>query len=69
MYSVKPTILTSNYPFNTVKKNLQPGAIIHLEMNQTTATELGTLINYIKQKGYQFETLASILWENGTIEK
>lgn len=69
MYSVKPTILTSNYPFNTVKKNLQPGAIIHLEMNQTTATELGTLINYIKQKGYQFETLASILSENGTIEK
>ena len=40
MYTIKPTINTSNYPFLTVKKNLESGSIISFNLNDKTVKEL-----------------------------
>lgn len=69
MYTVRPTIITGSYPFQTVKNKLSKGAIIHFDINQTTLKELGPIIAYIKQKGYTIETLSEIISENRIIEK
>ncbi|MEG1495655.1 MAG: polysaccharide deacetylase family protein [Bacilli bacterium] len=69
MYTVRPTIITGSYPFLTVKRSITKGAIVNMELNTTTVKELGAIISYIKQKGYQLVTLKSILSENLIIEK
>ncbi len=69
MYTVKPTFQTGSYPYQTVKNHLQNGALYHLALNQTTVKELGAIIQYVKQKGYEIETLSQILSEDRTIEK
>lgn len=69
MYTVRPTIITGSYPFQTVKNKLKSGSLIHFDLNQTTLKELGPIIAYIKQKGYRIETLSEIISENRIIEK
>lgn len=69
MYTIRPTIITGNYPFQTIKQKIEKGAIIQLDLNETTIKELKTIIAYVKQKGYSIETLSNLINENRVIEK
>lgn len=63
MYTVRPTILTGNYPLTKIKNNIKNGAIISFDMTSVVKKELSVSINYIKQKGYKLETLSNLLSE------
>ena len=69
MYTIKPTIGVTNYPFLTVKNNLKPGSIISFNINSETVKELPSIITYIKQKGYTLVTLDQLINEKYYSEK
>ena len=69
MYTIKPTISISNYPFLTVKRNLTNGVIISFNLNDEVLKELPSIISYIKQKGYNIVTLSNLINENIVEEK
>lgn len=63
LHTVTPTIKITNNPFQEIKDKLQNGAIISLPINSIVETELPTIINYIKSRGYQLVTLQTLLSE------
>lgn len=63
LHTVTPTIKITNHPFQEIKDKLQNGAIISLPINSIVETELPTIINYIKSRGYQLVTLETLLSE------
>lgn len=63
LQTVRPTILTGNYPLTKIKNNLTNGAIISFDMTSIVRKELSVSINYIRQKGYDFLTLSELLSE------
>ena len=67
MYTIKPSISVTNYPFITVKHNLESGSIISFNINSDVIKELPSIISYIRQKGYELVNLNSLLTED--IEK
>ena len=70
MYTVKPTVsINSNYPFKTVKSNLESGKIISFSLNNQVLKELPTIISYIKQKGYDLVTIDELINEKFIAEK
>ena len=69
MYTIKPTVSISNYPFLTVKRNLTNGVIISFNLNDEVLKELPSIISYIKQKGYNIVTLSNLINENIVEEK
>lgn len=69
MYTVKPTVSISNYPFSTVKRELSNGSIISFNVNDNMVKELSTIISYIKQKGYDLVTLDQLINEKLVDEK
>ena len=60
LHTIIPTINTSINSFSLVKDKLQSGSIISLKSN---STNLNTIINYIKQRGYDLVTLEDLLIE------
>lgn len=69
MYTIKPTVSVSSYPFSTVKRKLGNGNIISFNLNDSIIKELPTIISYIKQKGYDMVTLQQLISENLVDEK
>lgn len=65
MYTVIPSFKLNS--FGDLKNQLESGVMI--EVNSNKISELSTIINYIKQKGYNIVTLSELLSENRTIEK
>ena len=63
MYTITPDIIGDDNPYMAVKDNLSSGSMILLSMNQDTIKELGTIIDYIKGKGFKIGTLSSLLSE------
>lgn len=63
MYTIIPSINTTNFPYNDVKTNLESGSIIRLNNNLYTLRELKYIINYIKQKGFDIVTLEDLIKE------
>lgn len=63
MFTIKPTINTSNYPFLTVKKNLESGSIISFNLNDKMIKELPSIISFITQKGFSIVTLEELVSE------
>lgn len=63
LQTVRPTILTGNYPLTKIKNNLTNGAIISFDMTSIVRKELSVSIHYIRQKGYDFLTLTELLSE------
>ncbi len=59
LHTVIPTIDTNN-SFNIIKKELEGGAIIGLK---NSSANLNTIVNYIKQKGYNLVRLDELLSE------
>ena len=60
LHTVIPTINTSINSFSLVKDKLQSGSIISLK---SSSNNLNTIINYIKQRGYNLVTLNDLLLE------
>lgn len=69
MHTIKPTVSVNNYPFTTVKNELESGSIISFNLNEQTLKELPSIISYIKQKGYDLVTLNELINENLVEEK
>lgn len=66
-YTIKPSIIIENSPLTQIKKNITSGSIISLKINEETIKELPLIITYIKQKGYQIDTLTNHLNEENEI--
>lgn len=64
LHTIIPTIKVGNYPYKEIKEKLENASIISLPVNQTTITELKTVLDYIKAKGYTLETLDVLLSES-----
>ena len=60
LHTIIPTINTSINSFSLIKDKLQSGSIISLKSN---SNNLNTIINYIKQRGYNLVTLENLLLE------
>ncbi len=69
MYTIKPTISVSKYPFITVKNNIKSGNIVSFNMNNETIKELPSIITYLKQKGYKLVSLDNLISEKYIDEK
>lgn len=69
MYTIKPTVSVNNYPFTTVKNELESGSIISFNLTDATIKELPSIISYIKQKGYDLVTLNELISEELVEEK
>lgn len=69
MHTIKPTVSVNNYPFTTVKNELESGSIISFNLTEQTLKELPSIISYIKQKGYELVTLNELINEKLVEEK
>lgn len=63
MYTIKPMVVSSVFPFTYIKQNLENGKIFSLDTNNYTLKQLDLIIKYVRQKGYDFVTLEEILNE------
>ena len=61
--TITPNIITEKTPLLDIKKKLEPGSMIKLEVNDTTKEELPSIIQFIKSKGYQLENLEHLIQE------
>ena len=62
-YTIKPIEISDNTPLADIKKILESGSILSLNINSRVRKELSTIIIYIKSKGYTIENLANHLLE------
>ncbi len=69
MYTIKPTVSPSSYPFLSVKRNLENGNLFSFNLNEATVKELPSIISYIKQKGYDIVTIRELISESRNLEK
>lgn len=68
LHTVIPTINTGNYPFNEIKKKINKGSIIGMDITSSVKIELPIIIDFIRQKGYVIDTLDNLLSEAGDIK-
>ena len=62
-FVIVPSIITKTTPTLTIKKNLESGSIISLDVNKETMKELEFIIRYIKSKGLDIVNLETLLEE------
>lgn len=64
MHTVLPTIKVTSNPFQEVKSKLSNASIIVFSITDQTNSELPTILDYIKSRGYTLTTLTDLLNEN-----
>ena len=62
-YTIRPIEILEKTPLVDIKKNLNSGSILSLDINSNVRKELSTIIIYIKSKGYNIENLEKHLLE------
>ena len=62
-FVIKPSIIIKTTPTISIKKNLEPGSILSMDINKETINELEYIIKYIKSKGYEIVNLETLLEE------
>ena len=62
-YTIRPVEINSKTPLLDIKKNLESGSILSLDINSQVRKELSTIIIYIKSKGFNFENIEKHLLE------
>lgn len=62
-YTISPNIIVKNDPYNEIKKKLESGSIILMNMNNDASVELGIIIDYIRGKGLNIVGLSEHLSE------
>ena len=63
LHTIVPTIKINSSLFQQIKTKLQNASIISLPINKETETELKTVINFIRSKGYKIVKLEELLSE------
>ena len=63
LYTIYPSIIITNNSYNTIKKELQSGNIILMDLNKNNIIELSIIINYIEGKGLNIVGLSKLLSE------
>lgn len=61
--TIMPQIIIKKNAFINIKKNLLPGAIISLDVNNSLNKEIEAILNYITSKGYNIKSLEELLKE------
>lgn len=64
MFTIYPTIIGKDTPYNNIKTNLKNGSIISLELSSSLIKELPSIIEFIKGKGLDIVYLDTLLSEN-----
>ena len=62
LYSIQSKIYSENLLYQ-IKKDLENGLIIQIEINPKTEKELSTVIQYLNSKGYSIVTLKTLIEE------
>lgn len=62
-YAIKPNIEVEENPLTEIKKQIKPGSLIALSINEKTNNELELVINYLNSRGYKIKNLAKHLSE------
>ena len=62
-YTIRPNIIIKTNPLKEIKKQIVPGSIIELPINDKTNNELELIIRYINSKGYTIKNLEEHLSE------
>ena len=62
-YTILPKIVISNNLLLEVKKIIEPGIIISIEINENTENQLSNMIDFVISKGYQIVNLDKLLEE------
>lgn len=62
-YTIRPIEISDKTPLVDIKKNLNAGSILSLDINSQIRKELSTIIIYIKSKGFSIENLENHLLE------
>lgn len=63
MHTIIPSIITSTFPYNSIKNHVVSGSIISLNNNLNTIREFSPILNYLNQKGYKILLLSDLLKE------
>lgn len=63
LYTISPNIIGNNNLYNNIKNNLTSGSIILMNMNGNMVSNISTIIDYIKGKGYKIVGLSTLLSE------
>lgn len=64
MYTIKGIPISNTTPYLDIKEKLTSGGIYTLDNNNYTTEELGIIIKYIKQKGFDIVTLNELIDES-----
>ena len=64
MNTIIPNIIDKGNAYNNIKKNIVNGSIIKLDVTNKTLSELDSIIDFIKSKGYKIVSLEELLSEN-----
>ncbi len=67
LHTVIPNIITTENPFKDIKEKLANGSMISMPLGSTVIHQLPTIIDYIKQRGYNLVTLDKLLSEENTV--
>jgi SepF-like predicted cell division protein (DUF552 family) len=62
-YTIRPIEISDKTPLADIKKSLNAGSLLSLDVNSRVRKELSTIIIYIKSKGYTIENLENHLLE------
>lgn len=62
-YTIRPKEISAVTPLVDIKKNLNSGSLLSLDINSQVRKELSTIIIYIKSKGFSIENLENHLLE------
>lgn len=62
-YTIRPIEISEKTPLVDIKKNLNAGAILSLDINSQVRKELSTIIIFIKSKGFNIDNLENHLLE------
>jgi len=62
-YTIRPVEISEKTPLVDIKKNLNAGSILSLNINSQVRKELSTIIIFIKSKGFNIDNLENHLLE------
>lgn len=63
LHTIKPSLVIKNNLYREVKNNLDNSIIISIEVNNYNVKELGSMLDYLKGKGYKILLLRDLLSE------
>ena len=63
MHTIIPSLIVKKNLYKTIKNNIESSPIIAIYPSMNIENELVTTINYLKQKGYKFYDLKTLLNE------